>query len=111
MVKKLPNGLNTVIGERGYLVSGGQLQRFGLGGAVMKKANICVFDEPTSALDVNNQAQIVKLIRNHTSKCNTITLVISHNWNVVKDFDRMIILDGGEISYDGEPVHKKFLET
>ena len=59
---------------------------------------------------MNNQAQIVKLIRNHTSQCNTITIVISHNWNVVKDFDRMIILDSGRIAYDGKPVHKRFLE-
>jgi ATP-binding cassette subfamily B protein len=109
-VDKLPDGLNTVIGERGHKLSGGQLQRIGLVSALMKKANICIFDEPTSALDVNNQAQIVKLIRNHTSQCNTITIVISHNWNVVKDFDRMIILDSGRIAYDGKPVHKKFLE-
>ena len=109
-VDKLPDGLNTVIGERGHKLSGGQLQRIGLVSALMKKANICIFDEPTSALDVNNQAQIVKLIRNHTSQCNTITIVISHNWNVVKDFDRMIILDSGRIAYDGKPVHKRFLE-
>ena len=74
----------------------------------MKKANVCIFDEPTSALDVNNQAQIVRLIKNHTSKCDTITVVISHNWNVVKDFDRMIILDSGRVVYDGKPLRKKF---
>jgi ATP-binding cassette, subfamily B, bacterial MsbA len=109
-VNKLPDGLNTVIGERGLKLSGGQQQRIGLVSAFMKKANICIFDEPTSALDVNNQSQIVKLIKNHTSNRNTITVVISHNWNMIKDFDRMIILDGGRIVYDDKPIHKKFFE-
>ena len=65
-------------------------------------------DEPTSALDDNNAKNVINLIKNNSNEKKSISLVISHNWNIVKSFERMIKFDQGKIVYDGKPTIKNF---
>lgn len=108
LISTLPDGLNTVIGVRGVKLSGGQKQRLGIAAALLKRSPICILDEPTSALDVKNEKSVVKLLREHTKRYNSITLVISHNWNVISQSDYMIKLNDGHVKYIGEPSAAEF---
>ena len=65
-------------------------------------------DEPTSSLDQLNELKVIDLIKKNTKSKSLITIVISHNWNVVSKLDRMIKLENGEIIYDGKPSQKIF---
>lgn len=98
-VDGLPEGDQTVVGERGLKVSGGEKQRISIARVMLKKASILLFDEATSALDSHSEQAIVKalndLAQDHTS------LVIAHRLSTVVDADKIIVLDQGEIVEQG----------
>ena len=98
-ISKMPDGLDTVVGERGVKLSGGQRQRIAIARAILKDAPILVLDEATSALDSESEVYIQKalseLMKNRTS------IVIAHRLSTIAKLDRIIVLDNGKIVEDG----------
>jgi ATP-binding cassette subfamily C protein CydCD len=94
-VRSLPDGLDTVVGERGAQLSGGQRQRVAIARAFLKDAPVLILDEATSHLDaVSEQAvrdALALLARDRT------TLVIAHRLSTVRDADQIVVLDGGRV--------------
>ncbi|MCG8434083.1 MAG: lipid A export permease/ATP-binding protein MsbA [Gammaproteobacteria bacterium] len=98
-IKKLPNGLDAVVGDRGVLLSGGQRQRIAIARALLKDAPILILDEATSALDTESeraiQAGLEVLMKNRT------TLVIAHRLSTVENADKIVVLDHGTVAETG----------
>lgn len=95
----LPNGLKTMVGDRGVLLSGGQRQRIAIGRALLKNAPVLILDEATSSLDTQSERRIQgalnELMKNRT------TLVIAHRLSTVEKADCIIVLDAGRIIESG----------
>jgi ABC-type multidrug transport system fused ATPase/permease subunit len=104
----LPQGVDTLVGDAGVTLSGGQIQRIALARAIYKQANILILDEPTSSLDSANTRRIVSLIKELCAKKGVTVLVISHSWDVISKLDNMIKLDSGKTVYQGKPDYKVF---
>ncbi len=101
----LPDGYETVVGERGLKLSGGEKQRVAIARVVLKAPKILIFDEATSALDTKTereiQASLAEVATNHT------TLVIAHRLSTVVDADQILVIDGGRIVERGH--HRELL--
>ncbi|PLR68723.1 ABC transporter ATP-binding protein [Bacillus sp. UMB0893] len=98
-VKKLPNGLDTMIGDRGIRLSGGERQRLVLARAILKKPSILVLDEATSALDTVNEAKIQQALTRIKGKMTII--VIAHRMSTIRNADQVIVLENGEVIQTG----------
>lgn len=99
-VDELPEGIHTVLGERGVRLSGGQVQRVGIARALYDMPDILFFDEATSALDGAAEAEIQQTI---TSLKSNITLVIvAHRLSTVRDCDHLVWLDKGRVMMQGD---------
>ena len=105
-VMGLPDGYNTVVGERGLKLSGGEKQRVAIARAILKNPSIYFFDEATSALDSTTEKEIQKNLL-AISK-NKTTLVIAHRLSTAADADEIIVLEKGEITERGN--HEKLLQ-
>jgi ATP-binding cassette, subfamily B, bacterial PglK len=101
VVKNLPNGLDTVMGERGVRLSGGQRQRVALARAFYHKRDVLVMDESTSALDKKTEASIVKEMCNLKGKITII--IIAHSYSTIQHCDRVYHLNDGRIIESGAP--------
>jgi ATP-binding cassette subfamily B protein len=105
-IASLPEGYDTVVGERGLKLSGGEKQRVAIARAMLKRPRILVFDEATSSLDSKTEQAIQETLkevaRNHT------TLVIAHRLSTVVDADRILVLEAGRIVEQGS--HRALLE-
>jgi ATP-binding cassette subfamily B protein len=104
-ISSLPNGYDTLVGERGIKLSGGQRQRIAIARAMIKKAPILVLDEATSALDSESEIYIQdglwKLMQGKTA------LVIAHRLSTIQKMDRIVVLDNGRITETG--THKQLV--
>ncbi|WP_078545779.1 ABC transporter ATP-binding protein [Litchfieldia alkalitelluris] len=98
-VKKLPQGLDTIIGDRGIRLSGGERQRLVLARAILRKPSILVLDEATSALDSENEAKIQEALDRLKGKLTII--VIAHRLSTIRNADQVIVLDQGKIVQKG----------
>lgn len=100
-IEKLPNGFDTVVGERGIKLSGGQKQRVAIARALLKDAPILILDEATSSLDSKSehevQAALEKLMEGRT------TLIIAHRLSTIADVDQIITLKKGKVDEVGTP--------
>ena len=94
-IKKLDQGYDTIVGERGVGLSGGQKQRVSLARAMMKKASIFVLDDITSAVDMETEKKIQYALKN--MKENKTTFIIAHRISSLKQADLILVLDNGEI--------------
>lgn len=105
-IEKLPEGLDTKVGERGVKLSGGQRQRVAIARAILKDAPILVLDEATSALDSESE----KLIQDALSRLmeKRTSIVIAHRLSTIAKLDRIIVLDSGKIAEDG--THSELLK-
>ncbi len=98
-IKSLPNGYNTVIGEGGSNISGGEKQRISIARAILKDAPIIILDEATSNIDPENESRLQEAIAELT-KDKTI-IMIAHRLKTVKQADQIIVLDNGNIVQKG----------
>jgi ATP-binding cassette subfamily B protein len=100
-IKTLPEGLATIVGDRGVKLSGGQRQRIAIGRAFLKDASILLLDEATSALDVESEEMIrdalERLMRGRT------VVAIAHSLPTLRSFDRIVMLQDGRVVEDGDP--------
>ena len=105
-IEKLPQGFDTLVGERGVKLSGGQRQRVAIARAILKDAPILILDEATSALDSESE----KLIQNSLDQLmqNRTSIVIAHRLSTISKLDRIIVLDNGEVIEDG--THNELLK-
>ncbi|CAH1227126.1 Heterocyst differentiation ATP-binding protein HepA [Paenibacillus allorhizoplanae] len=99
-VRKLPQGLDTLIGDRGVRLSGGERQRLILARAMLKKPSILILDEATSALDNENEAKIQEVLEQVKGKMTII--VIAHRLSTIRDADEVIVMDEGKIIQVGK---------
>lgn len=104
-IDALPQGLDTLVGERGVKLSGGQRQRVAIARAILKEAPLLILDEATSALDSESEKLIQdalgKLMKGRTS------IVIAHRLSTIAKLDRIIVMDQGKIAEDG--THQELL--
>jgi len=96
---QMPDGLGTVVGERGADLSGGQRQRIAIARAIVRDAPILVLDEPTSALDAESETLVLQALAN--LQHGRTTLVIAHRLSTVRQADRLLVLGGGRIIEQG----------
>ena len=99
-IRSFPQGLDTVVGERGISLSGGQRQRVGLARAILMDSPILILDDTLSAVDAKVEEEIIKNLRGVLRKRTSI--VISHRISAVRDADWIIVLEGGRIVEEGD---------
>ena len=98
-VSKLPEGINTLIGDRGVKLSGGERQRLALARALLRKPHLLILDEATSNLDSENEKKILKAIDDLHGEI-TI-LIIAHRLSTIKNADYIYLIDEGQILESG----------
>lgn len=98
-IKKLPEGYNTIIGEKGLRLSGGERQRIAIARALLKNAPILILDEATSALDTESESLVQSALQNLIS--GRTVFVIAHRLTTVRHADRIVVLEGGHITDSG----------
>lgn len=99
-VRKMPQGLDTIIGDRGIRLSGGERQRLILARAILRKPTILVLDEATSALDSENERRIQQAI--DRLKGTMTIIVIAHRLSTIRNADQVVVLEGGRVIQAGE---------
>lgn len=98
-IRQLPQGLQTMVGERGLSISGGQKQRLSIARALIKNPEILILDDSLSAVDAKTEAGIVKNIRRDRSE--KTTLIVTHRLSAVQHADEIIVLEDGAIKERG----------
>jgi ATP-binding cassette subfamily C protein len=98
-VARLPQGLDTVVGDRGVRLSGGERQRLALARALLRRPSLLLLDEATSNLDVENERQIQEALRR--LQRNLTVVVIAHRLSTVRIAERIVVLDQGRVAATG----------
>lgn len=96
---RLPDGLDTTVGERGANLSGGQRQRIAIARAILRDAPILILDEPTSALDPASEEYIIEALRNLPS--GRTTLIVAHRLSTIEHAHRIVVLEQGRVVEEG----------
>jgi len=108
IVTRAENGLDTMIGEGGLKLSGGEKQRLSIARALLRKPRLLIFDEATSALDSLTEEEITETIREVSSVGNQIAIIIAHRLSTIMHADRIYVLEKGDIVETGQ--HEQLLE-
>jgi ATP-binding cassette subfamily B protein/subfamily B ATP-binding cassette protein MsbA len=94
-IRRLPQGYDTVLGERGATLSGGERQRLAIARALLKRAPVLILDEPTSALDARTERELLQAVRRLIA--GATTFVIAHRLSTIRNANRIAVLDRGRI--------------
>jgi ABC-type multidrug transport system fused ATPase/permease subunit len=94
-IVSIPNGYETMVGDRGLEISGGQAQRIALARAILRKPEVLVFDEATSALDNLTEKAVYEAIS--ALRPGAIVIVIAHRLSTIRDADQIVVLEGGNV--------------
>ncbi|MEV4418213.1 ATP-binding cassette domain-containing protein, partial [Catellatospora sp. NPDC049609] len=105
LVRATPDGLDTVVGERGYRFSGGEKQRIAIARLLLKAPSIVILDEATAHLDSESEAAVQAALS--TALAGRTALVIAHRLSTVREADQILVLDGGRIVQRG--THEQLL--
>lgn len=116
-ISQLPDGYNTVIGEGGATLSGGEKQRISIARAIMKDAPIIILDEATANVDPENEKELMEAI-DALTKEKTI-IMIAHRLKTVRNADQIVVIDKGRIVQQGthnqlmkqEGIYKRFVDS
>jgi len=101
LLEKSPEGLDTVIGERGMKLSGGEKQRLSIARALVREPRLLIFDEATSALDSLTEEQITNTVRRISERASQITILIAHRLSTVMHADTIFVLEKGRVVETG----------
>ncbi|MGO4751741.1 ATP-binding cassette domain-containing protein, partial [Streptomyces sp. 2MCAF27] len=101
----LPEGYDTLVGERGYRFSGGEKQRLAIARTILRDPPVLILDEATSALDTRTEHAVQQAI--DTLSAGRTTITIAHRLSTVRDADQIVVLDGGRIAEQGS--HEELL--
>lgn len=104
-IAKIPDGYETIVGERGLKISGGEKQRIAIARAIIKKPAVYVFDEATSALDTRTEKEIQQNVKEISAS--TTALIIAHRLSTIVDADKILVFDHGRIAERG--THEELL--
>ncbi len=108
LLKRAENGLDTMIGEGGLKLSGGEKQRLSIARALLRKPKLLLFDEATSALDSLTEEEITDTIRDISMQGSQISILIAHRLSTIMHADRIYVLEKGDVVETGS--HEKLLE-
>ena len=95
----LPDGLDTVIGDRGVTLSGGQRQRIALARAIIRDPQVLILDEATSELDARSQQLISQAVEKLGA--NRTVVIVAHRLSTIQHADKIIVLEGGKVADEG----------
>ena len=98
-IKRLPDGINTLIGEKGVKLSGGERQRLGIARAIYKKPEILFLDEATSHLDLESEEKIQDSLHKFFKQVTAV--VIAHRLSTIREMDRVLVIEHGRIIDSG----------
>lgn len=101
LIDDLPDGVQTIVGERGMMISGGEKQRLAMARLLLKRAPITFFDEATSALDTHTEQALLKTIRLVFKQQYQTNVSIAHRLRTIADADKIIVLNKGQVVEEG----------
>ncbi|EED90304.1 ABC transporter, partial [Thalassiosira pseudonana CCMP1335] len=101
IIMKLPEGYNTIVGERGLKMSGGEKQRVSIARAILKKAPILLCDEPTSSLDMHTELEIMNNLKEIGRDEDTTCVIIAHRLSTIQDCDLIVVMANGKVVESG----------
>jgi ATP-binding cassette subfamily B protein len=108
LLARADKGIETMIGEGGVKVSGGEKQRLSIARAILRKPSLLVFDEATSSLDSLTEEEINKTVRELSKNNNQITILIAHRLSTIMHADKIFVLERGQVAEQGK--HEELLE-
>ena len=100
LVAELPDGLDTIVGDRGYRLSGGEKQRIALARLLLKAPSVVVLDEATAHLDSESEAAVQRALK--TALAGRTSLVIAHRLSTIREADQILVIDGGRVIERGQ---------
>lgn len=101
LINDLPEKYDTIVGERGMMISGGEKQRLAIARLLLKKSPITFFDEATSALDTHTEQNLLRTIRTVFKETKYTNISIAHRLRTIADSDKIIVLDKGKVKEEG----------